>query len=293
MATRPKRPGRTGADGKAAGRPKGTSRARAAGKTAAAGRTRAARRAGAGRILDWQMLSTQEHARFAFKAALLPLGTIEAHANGPIGTDNLIPAALCRRLSPRLGIPSLPLMPYGLTCSLLAYPGSCTLSAETLASFLLDVGRSLHSNGLEHLIVINGHGGNTATLHEAAHRLFRETRLHVAVFDWWWEVQTQAVEIFGPGGMGHASIDEMGTLLGLYPELSERVPRGLTPSFYVYKGLKTYPAVRPAMTYEHPDDPVDFTRLTPEQCARFADVVTDVAERVVREILEGWNAIGR
>jgi creatinine amidohydrolase len=184
-------------------------------------------------------------------------------------------------------------MPYGLTCSLLAYPGACTVSSETLAAFLLDVGRSLQRNGLESLIVVNGHGGNTATLHETAHRLFRETRLHVAVFDWWWEVQTQAAEIFGPGGMGHASIDEMGALLGLCPELSERVPRKKVPSFYVYKGLKTFPAVRPAMTYDHPDDPVDFARLTPEKCAQFADVVTDVAEKVIREILAGWGEIGR
>lgn len=239
------------------------------------------------------MMSTQEHARLSFRTALLPIGTIEAHASGPIGTDNFIPAALCRRLSIRLGIPQLPGMPYGLTCSLLSYPGSCTVSSETLAAFLQDVGRSLQRNGLENLIVVNGHGGNTATLHDAAHRLFRETRLHVAVFDWWHEVQAQAAEIFGPGGMGHASVDEMGALLGLCPELSERVPFKKTASFYVYKGLKTFPAVRPAMTYDHPDDPVDLARLTPEKCTQFADVVTDVAEKVIREILLGWGNIGR
>jgi creatinine amidohydrolase len=244
-------------------------------------------------VLDWQLLSTQEHARRRIKTALLPIGTIEAHANGPVGTDNLIPEALSRRLAERLAVPYLPVMPYGLTVSLVAYPGSCTLTSATLAAFLADIGRSLQRHGLEHLIVINGHGGNTATLHGAAEGLSREVGLHVAVLDWWWEVQAQAAEIFGPGGMGHAAIDEMGTLLGLRPDLADRVPRGKTPSFYVYKGVKTYPAVRPCMTYDHADDPVDFTRLTPEKCARYADAVTDQMEKMIREILAGWGAIGK
>ncbi len=245
------------------------------------------------RLLDWQLLSTHEHARERFETALLPLGTIEAHASGPVGTDNLIPDALARRLAERLAIPCLPVMPYGLTVSLLAYPGSCTLSSATLAAFLTDVGRSLRRNGLQNLLVINGHGGNTATLHEAAESLSRESGLRVAVIDWWWEVQEQAAEIFGPGGMGHAAIDEMSTLLGLRPDLSDLVPRKKTPSFYVYKGVKTYPAVRPCMTYDHPDDPVDFARLTPEKCARMAEVVMDQMEKMIREILAGWGAIGK
>jgi creatinine amidohydrolase len=256
----------------------------------AGGRPAPAREA---RVLDWQLLSTQEHARRRFRTALLPLGTIEAHDSGPVGTDNFIPEVLSRRLAARLEVPYLPVMPYGLTVSLLAYPGSCGLSSATLAAVLSDVGRSLQRNGLENLLVINGHGGNTATLHEAAERLSRETGLHVAVLDWWWEVQNQAAEIFGPGGMGHAAIDEMGTLLGLRPDLSDRVPRKKTPSYYVYKGVRTYPAVRPCMTYDHADDPVDFARLTPEKCARYADVVTDQMEKMIREILAGWNAIGK
>ncbi len=243
--------------------------------------------------MDWQLLSTREHAQRRFEAALLPVGTIEAHsADGPVGTDNYIPEALCRRLAERLEMPYLPVMPYGLTNSLLGYPGGCTLAPETLQAFLYDVGRSLHRHGLRRLIVINGHGGNTAPLKAAAHRLFRETNLYVAVLDWWFEVSEKAVEIFGPGGMGHAAVDEMGMLVGLCPEVADRVPREKVDAFYVYKGLQTYPAVRPTMTYDHADDPVDFSRLTSEKCAAFADAVTDHVERMIREIQEGWDAIG-
>jgi creatinine amidohydrolase len=243
--------------------------------------------------MDWQLLSTHDHARLRFTAALLPIGTVEAHGPGPVGTDNLIPAALAERLSVRLDMPVLPLMPYGVTQSLLAYPGGCSLTPELLESFLVELGRSLQRNGLRYLFILNGHGGNTAALGSGAQRLFREQGLFAAVLDWWPEVQKQAVEIFGEGGLGHAAIDEMAMLLGLQPEAGGVMPREPVASFYKYKGLQVYPTPRPVITYDHPDDGVDYARLAPEKCARFAEQVTDTLELMIREILEGWEEVGR
>jgi creatinine amidohydrolase len=241
--------------------------------------------------MDWDLLSAHDHARLRYREALLPIGTIEAHDGGPVGTDNLIPAALCRRLAPRLEIPVLPVMPYGITKSLRAYPGSCSLAPATLEAFLYDLGVSLAENGLRRLFIINGHGGNTAALRTAAGRLFAERGLQAAVIDWWWEAGEEAKAIFGPGGMGHAAIDEMGVLLGLVPEMRERLPLEPVPAYYVFKGVQAYPSPRPVMTYDHPDDPVDFSRLEPQKCARFAEYVTDLVERMIREIREGWDAL--
>ena len=243
--------------------------------------------------MDWQSLSTHDHARLRFAEALLPLGTVEAHDGGPVGTDNLIPLGLCSRLSERLKMPALPLMPYGLTQSLLAYPGGCTLSAETLQRVLLDLARSLARHGLARLFVINGHGGNTAVLREAAARLAAEDRVCVAIIDWWWEVQKEAKELFGEEGMGHAAIDEMAMLLGLYPELRARIPAGVVPSYYCFKGVQAYPAPRPVMTYERAGERVDFSRLDPDRCMRFADIVTDRVEQMIVDIRAGWLAIGK
>ena len=243
--------------------------------------------------MEWQTLSTQEHAVRRFAEALLPIGTIEAHDGGPIGTDNLIPEALAARLAERLEMPRLPLMPYGLTQSLLAYPGSCSLSAEGLERFLIDIGRSLRRHGLLRLFVINGHGGNTQTLKEAAARLYAEHDLCVAILDWWWEVQKEAKEIFGEEGMGHAAIDEMAMLLGLYPKLRERLPAGRVPAYYCYKGVYAVPAPRPVMTYERPGEPVDFSRLSQAKCVRFADLVTERMAEMIRDIRKGWLEIGK
>jgi creatinine amidohydrolase len=243
--------------------------------------------------MDWQLLSTHEHAEGDFASVLLPVGTIEAHDGGPIGTDNLIPEALCRRLSQRLKMPTLPVMPYGVTHSLLAYPGSLSLTAATLESVLFELGCSLKRSGIGHLFVINGHGGNTEALRAAAGRLFREANLYTAVIDWWLDTQHHARELFGEGGMGHSAIDEMGALLGFCPELRQGMPREPVPSFYNYRGLRALPAPRAVMTYDHPDDPVDFSRLTPEKCATFAERVTETLVTMINEIVAGWKEIGR
>jgi creatinine amidohydrolase len=240
---------------------------------------------------DWQRMSTQDHAQKRFTAALLPVGTLEAHDGGPVGTDNYIPLALCRDLAPRLEMPVLPLMPYGVTNSLLAYAGGCTLRPETLAGCLFDLGLSLHRNGLRQLIVINGHGGSTAPLRDAAKRLFKEIGLFVAVIDWWFEAGPEAERIFGPGGMGHSAVDEMAALVGLCPELRDSVPAREVPSFYNYRGLAVYPSPRPVITYDHPDDPVDLARLAPERCDEFAKTTVALLEKMIREIRDGWDAI--
>ncbi|MBU1701745.1 MAG: creatininase family protein [Candidatus Eisenbacteria bacterium] len=243
--------------------------------------------------MEWQNLSTGDHARHPFETALLPIGTIEAHNGGPVGTDNLIPEALCRHLSTRLELPTLPLMPYGITGSLLAYPGGCSLSEAVLDSFLFELGRSLARHGLKRLLVINGHGGNTATLEKAAGRLFREINLYVAVIDWWFEGQPDAVEIFGEGGMGHAGIDEMGLLLGLHPEIRNHLPQKAVPAYYRFKGVTAIPTPRPVIIYDHPESPVDFARLTEDKCTAFADRILHRMEEIIRNIMTGWDTTQR
>jgi creatinine amidohydrolase len=241
--------------------------------------------------MNWQDLSTREHAEKRFEAALLPIGTIEAHDGGPVGTDNLIPDALCDRLSERLGIPKLPLMPYGVTNSLLAYPGSCSLTDQVLEDFLYELGKTLARGGLRYLFVVNGHGGNTDPLRAGARRLFRDSGVFVAVIDWWVETRRDAEEIFGKGGMGHSAIDEMAALLGFCPRFRDSLPGGEVASYYYWQGVRVYPVPRPVIVYENPDERVDFSRLTPEKCSAFAERVTDVMARVIEEILAGWREI--
>lgn len=241
--------------------------------------------------MNWQDLSTHEHKKRGFETALLPAGTLEAHDGGPVGTDNLIPDAICDRLSERLEIPKLPLMPYGVTNSLLSHPGSCSLTDPVLEGFIYELGKTLERNGLRYLFVINGHGGNTDPLRAGARRLFRDAGLFVAIIDWWVETRREAEEIFGKGGMGHSAIDEIGALLGFCPEFRDSLLQGEVPAYYYWQGVRVYPVPRPVMVYESPDEKVDFSRLTPEKCAEFAEKIIDTMERMILGILEAWKSL--
>jgi creatinine amidohydrolase len=243
--------------------------------------------------MEWQAFSTHVHSERKFEAALLPVGTLEAHDSAPVGTDNYIPECFCQRLSERLDLPRLPLMPYGVTSSLLAYPGGCTVSDDVLSGWLFGVGKSLYRNGLRQLIVINGHGGNTGPLRSAASQLFSEVGLYVAVIDWWYETTALAESVFGEGGMGHSGIDELGALYGLCPQFQAEMKAEPVPSYHLYRGTKVYPAPRPVLTRRNRDDVVDLSRLTPEVMEQFVAGATDILTEMITTIRDGWNEIGK
>ena len=56
-------------------------------------------------------------------AVLLPVGTLEAHGVTGLGTDNFIPVSLAERIAGKVNALIAPTIPYGITRSLLPYPG--------------------------------------------------------------------------------------------------------------------------------------------------------------------------
>jgi creatinine amidohydrolase len=91
---------------------------------------------------------------------VLPLASTEQHGYLSLGTDNLLAERVALEAAEPLGVPVLPVLPYGLTPAFGAYPGSPSLRAETLIAVLRDVLGSLHAQGFRRLLLVNGHGGN-------------------------------------------------------------------------------------------------------------------------------------
>ena len=117
---------------------------------------------------------------------VLPLGSTEQHAYLSLETDNILAERAASDAAEPLGVPVLPVLPYGLTPAFAAFPGSPSLRVETFVAVLRDLLDSLYGQGFRRFLLVNGHGGNVP-----AGSLAREwTAGHAdaqAIFYSWWE----------------------------------------------------------------------------------------------------------
>lgn len=101
---------------------------------------------------------------------LFGLGSTEPHGpHLPYGTDVFQTEAVCRRSVSRAnsrGARALmyPTLPIGNNVNFTAFPFACRISVRTLMNVVLDIVEALESEGIRKVVVVNGHGGNTATL---------------------------------------------------------------------------------------------------------------------------------
>jgi creatinine amidohydrolase len=93
---------------------------------------------------------------------VLPLGSTEQHGYLSLETDNILAERVSVEAAEPLGVPVLPVLPYGLTAMFAAaYPGSPTLKLETYAALLRELLDSLYAQRFRRFLIVNGHGGNT------------------------------------------------------------------------------------------------------------------------------------
>ena len=140
---------------------------------------------------------------------LLPVGTQEAHGACANGTDALIPEKLAEMIAPVANALIAPTIPYGFTDSLAAYPGGFKVSQETLKAYVGEVVEGLASCGFRNIVILNGHGGNTATLKAVAAEISPKCRVRILLVDWWSYCDHLTQEIWGPDeDGGHAGLNE-------------------------------------------------------------------------------------
>ena len=153
---------------------------------------------------------------------LLPLGTLEPHGVTANGADILAPVAIAREIAPRLNAFIAPVVPYGFTGSMDAYPGAFTVPEDAYRPYIKAVLTGLAKNKFRNIILINGHGGGqTAVLSSVAAEVGREANVRTLVVNWWSYASDVTLSVFGQDG-GHAGENENAFMMAIDPALVHR-----------------------------------------------------------------------
>jgi creatinine amidohydrolase len=101
--------------------------------------------------------------------AVLPVAAIEQHGpHLPVGVDAFINEGYLERaiehVPADLPVLFLPIQAIGKSNEHIEYPGTLTLSTETVARAWTEIGESVARTGCRKLIFMNSHGGNVAVL---------------------------------------------------------------------------------------------------------------------------------
>lgn len=244
-----------------------------------------------GRRVNWaEMLRHEfEEALKHDPVVIVPTGSVEQHGpHCPMDVDITIPLALATECAHRItDFPVIVAPPVwaGLAHYNLGHPGTITLSAETYIAYLADVCRSIHANGFERILLLNGHGGNKAINQVVAIKLAEED-IYVAAITYW-DMAAKELREWGDadhGSIGHGGKWETSLQLYLRPglvDLDRRVcdpPRQtLSRETLRYTWMSERRREMPNGVYGDP------FQASVEYGERLFNRLVDVLERTVRE----------
>jgi len=173
-------------------------------------------------LLSWCEVDELDRER---TVAILPIAAVEQHGpHLPLDTDTFLcsrvveaAAAQAQAAGPVLVAPT---QAYGSSAHHMGFAGTLTLTATTFLASLRELGGSLVAHGFRRLLLVNGHGGNSALAREAVQQLVVDARVLAAAVDYWALARETAADVRDspPGGMAHACEFETSLMLYLRPE---------------------------------------------------------------------------
>lgn len=153
---------------------------------------------------------------------ILVIGSTEQHGRHlAFGSDVWQPWDIARRVSDRTGVLIAPSLNYGMSLHHLGFPGSLSLQPQTLSAIVSDLLLSAYRHGFRRILILNGHGGNTAAVQVALAEVLNELHgLRVRLENWWVAPEVKAIfdaAFSAPGG--HADAGETSAVLAVRPDV--------------------------------------------------------------------------
>jgi len=140
---------------------------------------------------DWVEMTWEDFrdADVATWIAVLPIAAVEQHGpHLPVGVDAYIGAAYLARarelLPPKLPASFLPTLAIGTSDEHRAFPGTLTLSADSVIRMLTEIGGSVRRAGVRKLVIVNSHGGNISAVDLAVRELRAGLNLVAVACSW-------------------------------------------------------------------------------------------------------------
>jgi creatinine amidohydrolase len=222
---------------------------------------------------------------------LLPVGTLEPHGVANNGADNTAPAALARRIAPRVNAMIAPTLPYGMTGSLEAYPGAFQISESAYRPFVKGIIEGLAKNNFRNIIIVNGHGGpQTAVLNAVAAEVAAEKKVRTLVINWWSFAADVTKEVFGEDG-GHAGWNETAMIQAINPSLvhPERYKDSLATAYPAPGTWSAAPFPSSIGLYQAGQG---YPKFDQKKADEYFAKVSDKVARLVEEVVAKWDAAG-
>jgi len=229
----------------------------------------------------------------AVDTVLVPLGTLEPHGVTANGADIIAPVAIARAIAPRVNAMVAPVVAYGMTGSMDAYPGAFTIPEEAYRPYVKAVLTGLARTGFRNIILVNGHGGpQTAVLAALGVEVGREARVRTLVVNWWSYCADVTLEVFGEDG-GHAGENENAFMLAIDPALVQRERYSgpeMTTANPAPGTWSAYPAPSSIGLYREGQG---FPTFDPVKATVYFERVNDKIARLVEDTIRKWNLIDR
>jgi creatinine amidohydrolase len=222
---------------------------------------------------------------------LLPTGTLEAHGVANSGADNTAPLAIARQIAPKVNGLVAPVVNYGMTGNLDAYPGGLTIGESAYRAFLTDVLDGFARQGFKNIIVINGHGGaQTAVLNDLAEKAGRAHHVRTLVVNWWAYCSDVTMKIFGEDG-GHAGWNENAFVQAIDPKLihADRYDNSLATARPPVGTWSAYPFPSSIILYQPGQR---YVRFDQGKADAYFKAVVEKMTGLVQETIAKWDKAG-
>jgi creatinine amidohydrolase len=219
-----------------------------------------------------------------------PIGAIEQHGpHLPIAVDSAISLGVLGKalsqLDDDIPVYALPCLYYGKSNEHSGFPGTITLSAQTLLAVITEMALSIYRSGFRKLILMNSHGGQPQIMEIAARDIHQEYPDFLVFPLFTWRVPHIVGEMLTPQEQeygSHAGDAETSIMLSLLPQQVQ-----------MDKAVKEYPQGLPENSLLDMEGKLPFAWLTKELSKTGvmgdATVATrEKGDRILESLAKGW-----